>query len=92
MGIKVSVEAYEREQADLEICVMAFGTVRGSREFFMPGGDMACDAFDQAVDEAWDRLTPNQQAAVLDGRFSITVPTARHMGGGIYKLVPTEDE
>jgi hypothetical protein len=92
MGIKVNMDAYNREQADLEICILAFGTVRGSREFFLPRGEMACDAFDQAVEEAWERLTPNQQAAIMDGRFSITVPTARHMGDSIYRLTSTEDE
>ncbi|MGA2412739.1 MAG: hypothetical protein ABSG46_20445 [Candidatus Binataceae bacterium] len=71
----IDMTAFNREQADIEICILAYGTVKGSREFYMPRGEMATDAFDRELDEAWNRLTPNQQAAILDGRFSMKVGT-----------------
>jgi hypothetical protein len=65
--------AYQQSR-DIEICVFALGRVYGSREAFMPHGEMATDAFDMELDAAWDRLTPRQQLAVISGAFTLFVP------------------
>jgi hypothetical protein len=73
--IHLDMKAYNQSRRDLEICILAVGKVKGSREMMMPSGEMATDAFEDIFEEAWNRLTPGQQAAVMDGRFSLTVPT-----------------
>jgi hypothetical protein len=71
--IRVSLKAYNQEQADIFICIIAMGYVipEAARGFYLPGGDMAIDKFDYEVDKAFERLTPGQQAAIMDGRFRI---------------------
>jgi hypothetical protein len=77
--IRVNMDSYNQTQADIEICILAFGKVEGSRDFFLPSGDMARDAFDELVDEAWNRLTVGQQESILTGRTSLRVPTMIEM-------------
>ena len=77
--IQIDFAPVRQQEADIFICALAFGRVYGSRSMALPSGDMAQDAFDQMLDEAWDRLTPKQQAAVLGGGFRVTVPTYREV-------------
>jgi hypothetical protein len=79
VSIKIDFSVVKRQRQDIEMCVLAFGHVEGSREFFMPSGDMATDAFERELAAAWNRLTPKQQDAILLGQFHMRVPTFREV-------------
>jgi hypothetical protein len=74
--IRIDFSPSYQAERDLEICLLAFGKVSGSRNFWLPQGEMACDAFDDEVAEAWNRLTPGQQNAVIKGQFTLRTPRA----------------
>ena len=75
MSIRVDFSPAYQSRRDLEICILAFGDVRGSRSFYLPRGDMASDAFDREVNAAWERLTRKQQVAIVTGQFTLNVGT-----------------
>lgn len=65
--------AFQQER-DIELLCLAFGHVAAdetTKEFMLPHGEMACDMFDREVDEAFERLTPRQQTAMLNGQFQL---------------------
>lgn len=72
--IVLDLTGYHQSQADIELCCIALGFTTGSRSFYMPQGDMASDDFDRMEEEAWERLTPGQQKAILNGQFVANLP------------------
>jgi hypothetical protein len=71
--IRIDFSPAFQSRNDILTCILAFGTVipPEAREFWLPQGEMAQEAFAEEVEQAWARLTPGQAAAVMDGRFKL---------------------
>jgi hypothetical protein len=71
--IKIDFTPCAEREADLRLLCLAFGHTDDpiTAQLMLPHGQMAQDAFEQAVDAAFERLTPKQQAALLQGVFQL---------------------
>jgi hypothetical protein len=75
--IRIDFRPAFQHERDITLLCMAFGHTDDpiTNAIMLPRGEHAQDMFDEEVNAAFERLTPNQQAAVLRGQFQLRTGT-----------------